>query len=194
MGQIEYKGIFINELKSETGNDGRFYISGYASTFGNEDSYKDVVDPGAFMKTLSENRNRIRFCKDHDLTKVIGKIIPESLAEDNIGLAFTCRMGRSAEAKDAIMQIEDGELDEISIGYIPVKYYYDGDIRHLTEIELIEVSLVSRAANPQAVITSSQRKSELLLESLATCSDDELLLMRDRINGEYYKRIFNHLK
>lgn len=194
MGQIEYKGTFLNELKSGTNDDGRFYISGYASTFGNEDSYNDIVDPGAFIKTLATNQNRIRFCKDHDLTKVIGKIIPESLSEDNIGLAFTCRLGRSAEAKDAIMQIEDGELNELSIGYIPVKYYYEGNIRHLTEIELIEISLVSRAANWQALITSSQRKSQLLLESLVTCSDDELLLMRDHINGEFYKRLLNHIK
>lgn len=194
MDGIEYKSISVQELKSSTDTNGRFYISGYASVFGNEDSFHDVVDPGAFAKSLDRNRHRILFCKEHDVTDVIGKILPESLVEDHIGLSFKCRLGRSAKAKDAIMQIEDGELGEFSIGYYPVKYHYKGGVRHLTEIDLLEISLVSCAANPSAVITASERKSLLSPGVIEGYTDDELIEVRNKVKSEIFKRVLTKIK
>ena len=200
MSKIEYKRLGVSEIKASEADDGRFYIEGYASVFGNVDSYKDVVDAGAFSKTIVDDFDRIRFCKDHNLTQVIGKIMPGSLVEDNYGLKFRARLGRTTLAKDVMLQIEDGELDELSIGYIPLKYYNDYDdqsIRHLSEVKLIDLSIVGRAANDKAIITMAERKSQLLCdysEFIRTCSDDELIAQKQMIANEYYKRILTKIK
>jgi hypothetical protein len=44
---------FALELKEAPGEDGSF--EGYAAVFGNVDSYGDVIEKGAFAKTLQEN-------------------------------------------------------------------------------------------------------------------------------------------
>lgn len=197
MDKVEYKSFTIPEFKATQGDDGRFYIEGYASVFGNVDSYKDVVDAGAFTKTIANDFDRIRFCKDHDLTKIIGKVMPGSLAEDTYGLKFRARLGRTTMAQDVMMQIEDGELNELSIGYKTVGHYYDNDIRHLTEVKLVDISIVGRAANDKATITASERKSQILVdfgEVLRSCSDSELLEQKKLVENEYYKRLLTKIK
>lgn len=193
MGKLEYKSC---DFEIKASDDGRLYIKGYASPFGNIDSYNDIVAPGSYAKTLSEDAGRIKFCKDHDLKCVIGK--PVELKEDSKGLYFEARFGRTTQAKEAAMQVEDGELSEVSIGYIPVKYenitLSNGrQGRRLTEIKLIEVSLVSRAANPEAVVTGIYRKSEEIIPELSSMPEDELAQLKSAIENEYATRIINHL-
>jgi hypothetical protein len=51
--------------------------------------------------------------------------------------------------------LKDRVLNEMSIGYDPVTFDYDADtgIRHLREVKLWEVSLVTWAMNPEALVT-----------------------------------------
>lgn len=56
--------------------------------------------------------------------------------------------------RDVRTLIKDGVLCELSIGYDPVVFDYDeAGIRHLREVKLWEVSVVTWAMNDQAVIT-----------------------------------------
>jgi HK97 family phage major capsid protein len=61
--------------------------------------------------------------------------------------------------KDVIMLIKAGAINEISIGYRATEYHYekrdgyDYELRILDAITIAEISPVTRAANPQAVIT-----------------------------------------
>lgn len=83
-------------------DDGTF--SGYLSAFGNEDSYGDVVDPGAFTKTISERSadNPLPVVWQHDAAEPIG--VYRRLVEDDHGLytegQYTMGVRRAREAHE----------------------------------------------------------------------------------------------
>ena len=63
--------------------------------------------------------------------------------------------------RDIKVLLKDGVLNELSIGYDPVIYDYDNDgIRHLRELKLWEVSVVTWAMNPEATINSYKSMQE----------------------------------
>ena len=58
-------------------------IEGYASVFGNVDSYGEIVEPGAFVDSLvasKRNGRKIKMLYQHDPHQPIG--VWEDLAED----------------------------------------------------------------------------------------------------------------
>ena len=50
---------------------------------------------------------------------------------------------------------------ELSIGYETVKKEHIGDTRHLREVKLLEVSLVTMAMNPKAKVSSVKELDEV---------------------------------
>lgn len=58
---MEYKALptFVKAVEDRT-------VTGIASVFGNVDSYGDIVQRGAFKKTVQENARRIRHLWMHD--------------------------------------------------------------------------------------------------------------------------------
>ena len=158
--------------------DQNLFVEGYAAVFGNIDSYNDRIKKGAFINTInSVNRDRIAFCKDHDLRDVIGVIV--DLREDEKGLWFRAKISKTRDGKDVEVLIEDGALKEFSIGYITKAYEWNEEegIRTLTEIELWEISLVTRAANDQAKVVATEIKSE---DDTRGLSDEELIEKRNK--------------
>lgn len=132
----------------EAGSD--FVISGYGAVFGNIDSYRDIIQQGAFKKTLNDMKDRIAFCYQHDIYNPIGKI--QEIKEDMRGLWLKVKV---SDAEPEIKQkLKEGILKELSIGYRTVIDEYDreNDIRTLKEVMLYEVSLVTIAANSEAVL------------------------------------------
>ena len=140
------------EIKSVSEDNGQMFIEGYGAIFGNIDSYNDIIEKGAFTKTINENKGRIAFCYQHDMYTPIGKI--EELQEDDTGLKIKVRISDSES--DIKTKIKEGILKEMSIGYSTIRseYNQDTDIRTLKELKLWEVSLVTIAANPLATITA----------------------------------------
>ena len=159
--KIEQKSCVCPEIKVER-KDTNLYIEGYAAYFENVDSYKDVIRRGAFSAFLaSEDAKRTKYCYQHDFADVIGVI--EEMKEDERGLWFRAKVSNTSLGKDAAILIEDGALNEFSIGYsVKAAEYPDGgDVqRILTDVYLYEISLVSRAANPKAVLEDAERKGE----------------------------------
>jgi HK97 family phage prohead protease len=144
-------------VKSEGTN---LYLEGYAAVYGNVDSYKDIIQAGAFDAfLLSEEAKRVKFCFNHDIYKVIGVV--EELKSDEKGLWFRAKLSNTSLGKDVAVLIEDGALSEFSIGYrTEDSIYKDDGVRVLTKLFLYEFSVVSRAANPKAVLTEAERKDE----------------------------------
>ena len=191
MGNIEYKSL---EFKAEDiRREGEhLYVKAYASTFGHEDSYNDIVVKGAFINSISgDNGRRVKLCYQHDIKDVRGKII--DIAEDDKGLFVEFRTSRTTKGKDLAIQIEDGELFELSIGYITLESDEINGIRYLKEVDLIEISIVSRAANSQASVISSERKSEFTAHNIKAMPDKDLSELYDITKEEYYTRIIKHL-
>lgn len=162
--------------------DQTLYVEGYAAVFANIDSYNDRIQKGAFVNTINgTNRDRIAFCKDHDLRDVIGVIV--DLREDEKGLWFRAKISKTRDGKDVEILLEDGALKEFSIGYITKAYEWNEEegIRTLTEIELWEISLVTRAANDQAKVIATEIKSE---DDTRGLSDEELIEKKNKTAQE----------
>ena len=155
----EYKSLLIRELKSEKRGES-LYIKGYGAYFGNEDSYGDIIQAGAFAAFLEmEDAKRIKLCWQHDLSEVIGVIT--EMREDEKGLYFEAKISDTTRGRDAAALLEDGAIDEFSIGYRAIDAEPMGeDKRLLKSIYLYEISLVSRAANPKAKLLEKEKKEE----------------------------------
>ena len=162
MEAIEKKSIVCSEVKVER-QDTNLYIEGYGAYFGNVDSYGDIIRAGAFAPFLaSEDAKRVKLCWQHNFDDVIGVI--EEMREDERGLWFKAKISNTTLGKDAATLIEDGALNEFSIGYGVKAAEYPTDqpgvSRVLTDVYLYEISLVSRAANPKATLEDAERKGE----------------------------------
>jgi|GEM_PF-778499 len=126
-------------------------FSGYAAVFSNIDSGGDVIEPGAFTKTLAENNAVKIFALHKDDGLPIG--IPQEMREDANGLWVKGKISDTTLGRDVRTLLRDGVLFELSIGYEPVIFEYDEKgIRHLREVRLHEFSVVTWAMNPAAQI------------------------------------------
>lgn len=151
---------FTSEGMSVKSEGSNLYIEGYGAVYGNVDSYKDIVQAGAFDAFLaSEGAKRVKFCYCHSMREVIGKV--EEMKSDEKGLWFRVKISNTTLGKDVATLIEDEALTEFSIGYkTEDSIYKDDGVRLLTKLTLYEISVVSRAANPKATLTSTERKEE----------------------------------
>jgi uncharacterized protein len=156
------------ELKDLDEKTGQF--KGYASVFGNVDSYRDVIDPGAFRKTLEENGRRVKVLWQHDPYTPIGR--PVEMREDDRGLYVEAKVSETSAGKDCLILLRDGVINELSIGYSAVKEVWDSEtkLRHLPEVKLWEFSPVTWAANDLALIAGVKALDEL---------DPSLMLLND---------------
>jgi len=184
MDELRFKNFDITEHKAD--DKGNLVITGYGAVFGNIDSYGDIIERGAFAKTLIERKDRIAFCYQHDIWNPIGKIM--SIEEDEYGLKLTVML--SAAEDDIQIKVKEGILKEMSIGYRTMNSkseIRDGqEVNLLTEIKLIEVSVVTVAANPLAVIESM--KGEERIDYIRKEFDRVLSIVRnDNINFEIQK-------
>lgn len=153
--KTEFKTIEF-ELEGFDEEEGTF--SGYGAVFSNIDSGGDIIEPGAFTKTIAEGIGRVKILSGHNETLLpIG--IPIELREDAKGLFIKAKISDTALGRDVKTLIRDGVLGELSIGYDPVVFDYDENgIRHLREVKLWEVSVVTWAMNEEAVITDFKAK------------------------------------
>jgi len=138
------------EVKDINEEEGIF--TGYASTFTDvPDSYGDVVDRGAFKKTLKEDKNRIKHLWNHSAMEPIGK--PLEISEDEKGLLVKGKLSLGVQrAREVLALMKDGVINEMSIGYDTITEQVVKGIRHLKEVKLYDVSPVTFAANPTALI------------------------------------------
>lgn len=148
--QREYKSV---SFVLESADDGTGEFSGYAAVFGNVDSGGDIIEKGAFAKTIAEDFARIKILSQHNSDGLpIGK--PLELREDEKGLYIRGKISDTQTGRDIRTLLKDGVLAELSIGYDAVVFDYDSvtSIRHLKEIKLWEISIVTWAMNDQAKI------------------------------------------
>ncbi len=140
------------EIKKEPDQDGAF--EGYASVFGVVDQGLDVVERGAFAKSLGSGR-KVKMLWQHDQHKVIG--VWDEVKEDERGLFVSGRLLKGvAQAEEAMVLMRNGAIDSMSIGYRTIEAIPEGGgrIRKLTEVELHEISLVTFPMLPDAKVTA----------------------------------------
>ena len=162
---IQYKGIAKPIECKEVSEDGILHIKAYALAFDNVDSYGDVIAPTACDAFLAgENASRIKLCYQHDRNEVIGVITYKGV--DAIGMWIEADILPTTTGKDVQTLLKAGAINEFSIGYWADEYHYEKregyqyDVRVLDAITVIEVSPVTRAANPKAVITDMKNEQD----------------------------------
>lgn len=143
------KKSFKFEVK-ELNEDGTF--EGYASTFNKVDHGNDLIEPGAFKKTLKEN-DQFPVHWYHSILQPVGGIHGE---EDDKGLfmkGFLVLEVQKAVELYALMKKK--VVNMLSIGYDVIKQSWDANtgIRKLKEIKLWEVSIVTWGMDHEAFIT-----------------------------------------
>ena len=139
------------EVKEFTRDENYFYFEGYASTW-DKDLGDDIIVKGAFFKSL-QNNPEVPLLWQHNMSKPIGLSV--ELREDEKGLYIKGRLSiRTTLGKDASILLEDRVIKEMSIGYYAKETDMEDGIRYIKEVELIEVSVVTKAMNPQARIKS----------------------------------------
>lgn len=134
-------------------------ILGYASVFGNVDSYGDIVVRGAFqafLKKIEETGKVIPVFYGHNMEDPkanIGRVV--ELREDDHGLFFKAELDLSGNTYGRVVyeQLKDGRLDSMSFGYSVIDAKMSDRGYELKELELYEISVVPIPANREALIT-----------------------------------------
>jgi len=163
----EYRQDNINlkvhaTLKAEDGaSDDKFVIEGYASTE-DIDRSNDIVYAEAFSKTIKEflaTTPILLFM--HNMYEPIGKVIEASI-EKGKGLYIKAIISQT-ESK-IIAKIKDGILNAFSFQFYIKKFDEEQQgekeggrkLRHIREVELLEVSVVSIPMNRYALFSVSK--------------------------------------
>ncbi|MEL6735846.1 MAG: HK97 family phage prohead protease [Pseudomonadota bacterium] len=130
-------------------------FEGYACIFNTCDQVCDLVHPGAFSAALSaRGAGGVRMLFNHDVSEPIG--IWNELREDIRGLY--CRgtlLAGVQRAQEVATLLSAGGLDGLSIGFTAKRAQADPTtgIRHLREVDLWEISLVTFPMQDMARIT-----------------------------------------
>jgi uncharacterized protein len=163
------------QTRDGTGNE-PVVISGYAAVFNSKtsigDFFEEVIAPGAFARTISENGD-IRALFNHNWDHVLGRTKNGTLKveEDNRGLKFEVELPNTSLARDLAESLRRGDINQCSFGFYATNdtwdYAVEPAVRTLNEVELYEISVVS----------------------IPAYEDTEVALRSKEIDGQVEKRI-----
>lgn len=143
-----------HEVRFATEEDAGTF-SGYASVFGEPDSYGDTIAPGAFAKTIGRRSSGpVAMFWNHNPDEPIGTWA--SLEEDTRGLKVSGKLvTATTRGADTLALLKAGAVSGLSIGFraLAAGRGPNGG-RVLTQIELVEISVVSLPAASKARITN----------------------------------------
>jgi hypothetical protein len=153
---MKYRDLEI-EIKDIGESDGTFV--GLASVYGNEDLGGDIVEPGAFTKTLSEKGGEVPLLWQHNMREPIGI---GRLTDTQKGLEIQGKLiltvGKAREAYDLM---KNRVIKGLSIGYDTVRDEVKDKRRLLKELKLWEVSVVTFPMNELANVQSVKSEDVL---------------------------------
>lgn len=148
--QRRFERKHVDLVLDEVEADGTF--SGYASVFGAVDLGKDVVEPGAFGRSLQKRKvGGIRMLYQHDPAQPIG--VWTEIREDRRGLFVRGRLTPGVRrAQEVLALLRGGALDGLSIGFRAARTRRDpaSGIRRIVEADLWEISVVTFPMQPAA--------------------------------------------
>jgi HK97 family phage prohead protease len=163
---MEYLTVGFNPLAEPVGDSGDLLdlgelpenaFRGVASVFGGiVDAWiPTIIHRGAFTKTLQESARGVKILWQHNTDEPIG--LPMRLFEGEDGLVIQGGISRTQRGRDALILLRDQVIDAMSIGFDTIKETTeelpDGTVvRHIHEVRLWEISLVTFGADPNARI------------------------------------------
>tara|TARA_R110000744_G_scaffold106775_1_gene203151 strand:+ start:127 stop:786 length:660 start_codon:yes stop_codon:yes gene_type:complete len=157
---MDFKSI---ELKETAIDMSARTIEGYAATW-DLDQANDIIQKGAFTKTISEGfqAGRIKMLWQHD--EPLG--MPTEMFEDDRGLYVKGKISRTQLGDEALELMRDRVVDRMSIGFsIPKDKsgFTPEGVRLISEVKLFEFSPVTFPANEAAHILAVKSLQEQLM-------------------------------
>ena len=171
-------------------------VTGYFSIFGNKDLDGDVVERGAFAKTIKERgpegKGLIKYLLDHDRYKVVAKI--NRLEEDEKGLYYEAKIGSHALGQDFLKMVESELINQMSFGFKTIKeeYYSQAKANRLKELMMYEGSAIQfLGANPETNVIGLKSPEDYIayfekLEKFVKTSDatdETLIILSEKIKS-----------
>lgn len=158
--EIERRFFPATELRAITDEKGLRKIVGYAAVFNalSDDlgGFREKIDPGAFAKTIVADD--IRALKNHNSDYVLGRNTKKTLilSEDQRGLKIEIIPPDAQWARDLMVSIDRGDIDQMSFGFRTIAHRWEGEgndeIRTLMEVKLFDVSPVTFPAYPDTEV------------------------------------------
>jgi HK97 family phage prohead protease len=143
------------EIK-EISDEGSF--EGLLSPYGNVDGGGDVVEKGAYTKTLQDHGATRPMLWQHKSDVPVGELTLEDRPD---GLWCKGQLLMSLpEAQKAYLLVKARIVKGLSIGFEAVKDSVVNGVRHLNEIRLYEGSVVTFPMNEHALITSVKARGK----------------------------------
>jgi len=195
------KTFYLNssfETKALSKKTKSIKIAGYANTT-TKDRSNDVVTAEAWAKGIDNYRKNPVLLYQHKHDCPIGRV--ENIRVDRKGIHVEAAVSEAAEKNHGVQTlIKDGALKSFSVGFRVKdgKYNNQDDSMLITDVELLEISVVSVPCNQESLF--SIRKSfennsdyEEFKKSLKEANEEEIKMMRkikagvtDVSNGHYH--------
>lgn len=142
---------------------GKIKIRGFASTPG-LDRYDDIVQPTAFANAMKTYMANPVVLLGHDSDKPIGSVVEYNISPE--GLEVVAEIVNNTD--DVFEKIQNKTLRGFSIGWIcnDCIYREEGSkqIREVTALDLVEISVVATPANPQTLFTLAKSLKKFFAE------------------------------
>ena len=153
--KYDYESLLVIKKDDHPGTEFGVF-TGLASTYGNVDHAGDVVEKGAFKKSMKDSNGKTVVKHMHSQNDILGLGF---LADQNQGLKMDGELNMDvAKAREDMSLLRQKAITSLSIGYNIIDAEYDekGFLR-LKELRLREVSLVDLPCNDLCDITSVKK-------------------------------------
>ena len=180
------KTLYLNssfETKAVKKGSKSLKIAGYANTI-TKDRAGDVVTAQAWAKGVENYRRNPVLLYQHKHDAPIGRV--DKITVDKKGIFVEAAVSEAAERNQGIQTlIRDGALKSFSVGFRVKdgKYNREDDTMMITDVELMEISVVSVPCNQDSLFSirksfESDTDYEEFKKSFETASEDEVKMMR----------------
>ena len=178
--------FFLNsafETKSIKKGSKSLKIAGYANTIV-KDRAGDVVTAQAWAKGVENYRRNPVLLYQHKHENPIGRV--EKITVDKKGIFVEAAVSEAAEKNHGVQTlIKDGALKSFSVGFRVKdgKYNREDDSMMITDVELLEISVVSVPCNQDSLFSirksfDSENDYKEFVKSFEDADENEIKMMR----------------
>lgn len=154
-----------NNLSLKNFDNKQGLVEFYFASFNTKDSDNDIILPGAYKKTLEENKARIKHLKNHDTTLAPGVV--KDFFTDDLGVIVKSQLLTTTLGVDTLKEYEGGQITEHSQGFqiIDEEFSEQDGAFIIKEIKLWEVSTLNAwGANSNTPVVGIKSERMLSLE------------------------------
>ena len=163
------KSTELSEVKVINQSEG--VLEAFVNSMGVVDADGDFIAPQAFDNSIGSGRT-VSVLWQHDQSKVIGKVQaarPVEMLGGEHRLHASIQMNmETQEGRDAFSNIAGGYIDNWSVGFnipenaVSFESGNNKQVRHINEVDWVEVSAVLRGASPNTATISAKADDEVV--------------------------------